>query len=108
MKSCISDVISLLSDLIEARDLMIPLNVRKHLGEKLQTAFAILHHLEVNKTESKGKEKLFSSDPIIDNKEEEELYEAELKRRKAREAEMDEHQCIIRKAEAKEKAEKEA
>ncbi|CAI9294314.1 unnamed protein product [Lactuca saligna] len=78
MKSCIYDVTALLSDLIEARDLMILLN------------------------------KLFSDDPIIDNEEEEELDEAELKRRKDHEAEMDEHQCIIREVEAKEKAEKEA
>ena len=61
-----------------------------------------------SETEPKGKEKLFSNDPIIDNEEEEELDKAELKRRKAHEAEMDEHQCIIRKAEAKEKDEREA
>ncbi|CAH1438843.1 unnamed protein product [Lactuca virosa] len=49
----------------------------------------------VVKQEPKGKEKLFSNDPIIDNEEEEEPDEQELQRRKAREVEMDEHQRII-------------
>ena len=49
--------------------------------------------------EPKGKKKLFSEDPIIDNSEDEELDEDEFKRRKACEAEMDEHQRIIREAE---------
>ncbi|CAI9282873.1 unnamed protein product [Lactuca saligna] len=48
--------------------------------------------------EPKGKEKLFSYEPIIDDSEEEELDEEELKRRKAREAELDEHQRIQSKA----------
>nr|KAJ0218338.1 hypothetical protein LSAT_V11C300101850 [Lactuca sativa] len=62
----------------------------------------------VVKKEPKLKEKLSSDDPIIDNKEEEELDKAELKRRKAREAEMNEHQRIIREADKKERAELEA
>lgn len=60
------------------------------------------------KSDPKGKEKLFSQDPIIDNSEEEELDVEELKRRKDREVELDEDQRIVRKAKAKEKVEREA
>ncbi|CAI9270985.1 unnamed protein product [Lactuca saligna] len=58
--------------------------------------------------EPKGKEKLFRQEPIIDQSEDEEPNENELKRRKAGEAEMDEHQRIVCEAEAKEKTEIEA
>ncbi|CAH1431811.1 unnamed protein product [Lactuca virosa] len=56
------------------------------------------------KKEPKLKEKLFSDDPFIDNEEEEVSDENEQKRRKAREAKLDEHQRIIREAEEKERA----
>ncbi|CAI9261730.1 unnamed protein product [Lactuca saligna] len=56
----------------------------------------------------KGKEKLFSEDLIIDNDEDEEPDEAEFRRRKAREAELDENSSIVREAEEKERDEKEA
>ncbi|CAI9302686.1 unnamed protein product [Lactuca saligna] len=56
----------------------------------------------------KGKYKLFSEEPIVDNNDEEELDEAELKRRKAHEAELDENQRILREAEGKEKAVRES
>ncbi|CAH1412741.1 unnamed protein product [Lactuca virosa] len=63
----------------------------------------------VVKKEPKGKEKLFSEEPIVDNSEdEEELATHEHKKRKVREAELDEHQQIIREIEEKERAEKEA
>ncbi|CAI9293042.1 unnamed protein product [Lactuca saligna] len=58
--------------------------------------------------EPKGKEKLISEEPIIDNSEDEELEEHELKRRKDRGAQMDEHQRIIREANKKEIFEREA
>ncbi|CAH1444226.1 unnamed protein product [Lactuca virosa] len=51
------------------------------------------------KNEPKGTEKLFRDDPILDNEDEEEPTEEELKRRKVCEAELDEHQRIIREAE---------
>ncbi|CAH1413342.1 unnamed protein product [Lactuca virosa] len=60
----------------------------------------------VVKKEPKLKEKLFSEEPIIDNEEEEVPDEEELKRRKVREAKLDEHQRIIQEAEEKERAEK--
>ncbi|CAI9281329.1 unnamed protein product [Lactuca saligna] len=59
-------------------------------------------------TAPKGKEKIFNEESIIDNSEEKEPDKNELKRRKEREAQMDEHQIIIREAEAKEKVEREA
>lgn len=60
------------------------------------------------KSEPKGKDKLFYEEPIVDNDDEEELDEEELKRRKAREVQLDVNQRIVREAEAKEKAEKES
>ncbi|CAI9286145.1 unnamed protein product [Lactuca saligna] len=137
MRSCITDVIALLLDLVEDRDLMIPINVRKHLGEKLRPVFAIIHHLEgvlessgipkqggdsVNPIDVKPKPTV-KLVPVVKSKSglkgkdklffddpiiDNEEEEEELKRRKAREEEMDRHQRIIREAEAKEKAEKEA
>ncbi|CAI9279832.1 unnamed protein product [Lactuca saligna] len=59
-------------------------------------------------SEPKGKEKVFVEEPIVDNCDEEELDEDELKRRKDHEAELDEHQRIIREAKEKQKAENEA
>ncbi|CAI9276630.1 unnamed protein product [Lactuca saligna] len=101
MKTCIIDVNGVLSDIIETREPMITIIVRKHLAEKLRPVFAILHHLE-------GKDKLFYEEPILDNIDDEEVNEEELKRQKARESEFDENQRIVREAEAKEKAEKES
>nr|KAJ0216474.1 hypothetical protein LSAT_V11C300130030 [Lactuca sativa] len=60
------------------------------------------------KQDPKYKDPLFNNEPIIDDNEDEEPNEVELKRRKARKAEIDEHACIVRKAEEKERAEKEA
>ena len=58
--------------------------------------------------EPKGKEKLFSEELIVDNSEVEEPDENDLKRRKAREAEMDELQRIVCEAEEKEKVQHKA
>ncbi|CAI9288707.1 unnamed protein product [Lactuca saligna] len=110
MKSCITDVTALLSDLIEARDLTIPINVQKYMGEKLRSTFAILHRLE-GVSESSGTPKQGGDQPnpvkhvyVVKS----ETEPKELKRRKAREEEIDEHQRIIQEAEAKEKDKKEA
>ncbi|CAI9271208.1 unnamed protein product [Lactuca saligna] len=65
-------------------------------------------HTVKSKYEPKGKEKLFSEEPIIDNNEDEESVDNELQIREVCEAEMDEHQRRIHKAEAKEKIECEA
>lgn len=46
MRSYITDVSALLLDLIEARNLMIPITMRKHLAEKLWPTFVIIHRLE--------------------------------------------------------------
>nr|KAJ0212498.1 hypothetical protein LSAT_V11C400221470 [Lactuca sativa] len=62
----------------------------------------------VIKQEPKRKEKLFNEEPIIDDSEDEEPNEIELKRRKARKVEIDEHTRIVKEAEEKERAEKEA
>nr|KAJ0188191.1 hypothetical protein LSAT_V11C900483250 [Lactuca sativa] len=93
MRSCISDVTGLLSDIIETHNPMISITVKKHLAEKLRPVFAMLHHLE---------------EPIIDDSKDEEPDEDELKRRKAREAEIDKHVRIVKEAEEKERVEKEA
>ena len=45
-KSCISDITSFLSDVIETRDTMITISIRKHLNEKLRPVFAMLHKLQ--------------------------------------------------------------
>ncbi|CAH1423775.1 unnamed protein product [Lactuca virosa] len=139
MRSCITYVTGMLSDIIETRDSMITITMHKHLAEKLRPVFTMLHRLEgvsdksfhpkqgresvaggsrkegpkapvkpIVKNEPKGKEKLFRDDPIINNEDEEEPTEEELKTRKVREAELDEHQQIICEAEEKERAEKEA
>ncbi|CAI9298615.1 unnamed protein product [Lactuca saligna] len=57
---------------------------------------------------SKLQDELAMEKPIIDNNKDEELDEDKVKRIKAREAELDEHQRIVREDKAKEKAEKEA
>ncbi|CAI9270546.1 unnamed protein product [Lactuca saligna] len=46
MKSCISNVAGLLSDIIETRDPRISITFRKHLAEKLDLVFVMLHRLE--------------------------------------------------------------
>lgn len=46
MKSCIADVNSLLSNIIETSDPLIPITVKKHLAEKLWPAFIVLNWLE--------------------------------------------------------------
>ncbi|CAH1435663.1 unnamed protein product [Lactuca virosa] len=46
MRSCITDVTGMLSDIIETRDSMITITMRKHLAEKLRPIFAMLHRLE--------------------------------------------------------------
>ena len=60
------------------------------------------------KNEPKGKEKLIEEEPIIDNDEDEEHDKAELKRRKARDAKLNETQRIVKEAEEKERAQREA
>lgn len=114
MKSCISDVNGLLSEIIETRDPMITIIVRKHLAEKLRPMFAMLHYLEgvpepfvipkqggyqpkkplttsakpttsvkpsiKSEYDPKGKYKIFSEESIVDNNNEEDLDEEELKR----------------------------
>ncbi|CAI9280619.1 unnamed protein product [Lactuca saligna] len=57
------------------------------------------------KKEPKGKEKLIGEEPIIENDGDEEPDEAVLKRKKARDAELNENQCIVKEAEEKEKDE---
>ncbi|CAI9288108.1 unnamed protein product [Lactuca saligna] len=137
MKSYITDVTGMLSDIVETKDSMITIMVRKHLAEKLRPIFAMLHCLECvqesssilkqgreqskkdgpkpsakpivkDKYDPKGKEKLFTEEPIIKQSEDKEPNENELKRTKAHEANMDKHQRIVREAEAKEKVEREA
>ncbi|CAI9296854.1 unnamed protein product [Lactuca saligna] len=44
MKSCITDIT--VSDIIETRDSMITISIRKHLAEKLRRVFTMLHRLE--------------------------------------------------------------
>ncbi|CAI9282029.1 unnamed protein product [Lactuca saligna] len=115
MKSYIAEVIGMLSDIIETRDSMITITVKKHLAKKLRLVFAMLNRLEgvpesgsipkqggegvphsknkntkpsvkqtvKSESEPKGKEKLFSEESIVDNSEDEEPDENELKRRKA-------------------------
>ncbi|CAI9299173.1 unnamed protein product [Lactuca saligna] len=61
-----------------------------------------------SKNEQKGKEKLINEEPIIDNSEDEELDEHELKRRRDHEAQIDEHQRIVCEAKGKEKVERKA
>ncbi|CAI9298330.1 unnamed protein product [Lactuca saligna] len=142
MKSCISNVNGLLSDIIKTRYPLITITLRKHLVENLIPVFTVVHLLEgfpdpsvISKqggdqpkkpsttlakpttsvkpsiksdSEPNDKDKIFSAEPIVDNSDEEELDEEELKRRKAREAELDDNQLIVREDEAMEKAEKEA
>ncbi|CAI9266167.1 unnamed protein product [Lactuca saligna] len=45
-KICISDIRSFLSDVIETRDSMITISIRKHLNENLRLVFAMLHKLQ--------------------------------------------------------------
>ncbi|CAI9263639.1 unnamed protein product [Lactuca saligna] len=80
VRTCVTDVTNLLSDIIETRDLMISITVRKHLAERAD----------------------------INDNEDEEPDETELKRWKAHDAEINETQRIIKEAEEKEKAEREA
>ncbi|CAI9277045.1 unnamed protein product [Lactuca saligna] len=136
VRSCITDVTGLLSDIIETRDSMISITIHKHLAERLNLVFAMLYHLQcvspqssdqkqggegaskeehlkvlakpIIKNEPKGKEKLIEEEPIIDNDEEEDHDKDELKRRKDRDAKLNETQRIVKEAEEKERAEREA
>lgn len=45
-KSCVLDVNSMLSNIVEARDPLIPITVRNHLANKLHPTFAMLNRLE--------------------------------------------------------------
>lgn len=132
MKSCIIDITGLLSNIIETRDSIITITVQKHLAKKLRPMFAMLHRLEgvpkfsgirkqredlPKKSSAKPttlvkpihkKNFFFLEEPIIDKSEEEEIDEEELKRKKARESELDENQRIVREVDTKEKTEREA
>ncbi|CAI9298585.1 unnamed protein product [Lactuca saligna] len=73
------------------------------LERKIMDALAIKEEKSpvnplVIKKEPKCKEKLFNDEPIIDDEGDEEPDEAELKRRKTCEAELDENAHIVRKA----------
>ncbi|CAI9280707.1 unnamed protein product [Lactuca saligna] len=46
VRTCITDVTSLLSDIIETRDSMISITLHKHLAEKLNPVFAMLYRLQ--------------------------------------------------------------
>lgn len=46
MKSCVSDVNALLSNLIKAHDPLLPLTTHRHLAGKLHPAIAMLNQLE--------------------------------------------------------------
>ncbi|CAI9290716.1 unnamed protein product [Lactuca saligna] len=46
MRSCITDVTSMLSNILETRDSMLTISVRKYLFEKVRPVFALLHRLE--------------------------------------------------------------
>ena len=46
MKSCIRDVNSFLSNLIEAHDPILTITIHRHLADKLRPAFALLTRLE--------------------------------------------------------------
>ena len=46
MKSCIVDVNGLVSYIIETRDSMITITIKKYIYEKLRLVFAMLHRLE--------------------------------------------------------------
>lgn len=45
-KSCVLDVNSLIPNIIEARDPLIPITIRKHLEDKLQSTFTMLNQLD--------------------------------------------------------------
>ncbi|CAI9302398.1 unnamed protein product [Lactuca saligna] len=108
-RSCISNVTGLLSNIIETREPMNSITGEK-CGSKVQSnepPKAPVNPLVIKK-ETKCKEKLFNDEPIIDDEGDKDPDEAKLKRHKAREAELDEHACIVREAEEKEKAKKEA
>ncbi|CAI9289761.1 unnamed protein product [Lactuca saligna] len=98
MKSYITDVTSMLSYIIETKDSMITIMQHSDTrGEqsKKHDPKPLAKPIVKGESDSKGKEKLFSKEPIIDHSEDKEPDENELKRRKAREAEMDEHQMIV-------------
>ncbi|CAI9260600.1 unnamed protein product [Lactuca saligna] len=127
VRSCIFDVTGLLLDIIKTRDSMISITVRKHLADKLSPVFVMFHHMHgvspqgsdqkqggeggsgkveplkvpakpIVKKEPKTKEKLIEEEPIIDDDEDDDPDEAELKRRKARDAELNKTQRIIKEA----------
>nr|KAJ0202079.1 hypothetical protein LSAT_V11C600329050 [Lactuca sativa] len=84
-QSCIPDVNGLLSDIIETRD---PHDFH-HRSSKVHSDDVkpkVSVKPPVIKQGPKDKETLFSNEPIIDDSEDEEPDEAQLKRRKAREA----------------------
>ncbi|CAI9285127.1 unnamed protein product [Lactuca saligna] len=98
VKSCVGYVHALLSNILDSHDPILIISIRRHLVDKFRPAIAMLIKpiLSVmpkvkSESEPKGKVNIFSDNPIIDNNEAKEPDEEELKRRKAREAEIDGH-----------------
>ncbi|CAI9282769.1 unnamed protein product [Lactuca saligna] len=109
MKSYIADVTSVLLDIVETQHSMITITVKKHLAKKLRPVFTMLHRPEgVRGSNSIPKQMGEVKNVLLTTAKTKSLVKNELKRRKAREAEMDEHQIIIHEAEANENIEREA
>ncbi|CAI9271301.1 unnamed protein product [Lactuca saligna] len=89
VRSCITDVTSLLSDIIETRESMISIMKQGEEGASKVEPPKVLAK-PIIKKESKGKEKLIKDEPIIDDDEDEAPNGDEFKRRKARDAELNE------------------
>ncbi|CAI9287717.1 unnamed protein product [Lactuca saligna] len=116
MKSYIGDMNSILSNIIETRDYLITITVRKHLAAKIRHVFSMLNMLEgVLKSDILPKQggeqgKSFGVEKSSgDNDDDEEEEEKSLKiKRKIHDVELDNNFCIAREAKEREKAALEA
>ena len=112
VKSCVGDVNAFLSNILDSHDPILTISIHKHLVEKFHPTISKLSRIEVvsetpiilkqggeaqskkgepkpsakhtvkSVYEPKGKEKLFSDEPIIDNSEDEEPDKTDSKREK--------------------------
>nr|KAJ0210427.1 hypothetical protein LSAT_V11C400177580 [Lactuca sativa] len=103
VKSCVSDVHALLSNVFEAHDSVLTLSVKRHLTEKLGPVLEVLSRIEASGSvvQDKGK------GHVEDGDEEEETVADALKR-KQHDRESDENARAAREAEEKDRKMKEA
>ncbi|CAI9294325.1 unnamed protein product [Lactuca saligna] len=118
IRTLVSDVISLLSNLLEAHDPILTITIRRNIADKLCPVIAMLNRIEgvlevpvipeQGGEKTKGNTKVEKGKEPMGNYDENDDSEEEQLKRKAHDHELDENARIVREAEEKERKEKEA